>query len=46
MSSERSLKIHASVIHRIVKSINQKAPDITPPLIREKLHDDRSRGRH
>lgn len=40
MSSERSLKIHASVIHRIVKSINQKAPDITPPLIREKLHDE------
>lgn len=40
MSSGRILKIHASVIHRIVKSINQKAPNIIPPVIREKLHDE------
>ncbi|BFL69474.1 hypothetical protein SKB0120_05360 [Moraxella osloensis] len=38
MLSQQVLKIHASIIHRIIKEVNQQAPNITHPTIREKLH--------
>lgn len=40
MSSQAVTNIRASIIHRIIKDVHQQAPNITPPIIRERLHND------